>query len=105
MTYLETHHIKSIKNFCQINCQTIISEKNKNDLEFFRGKYKGLTYGIRTMNYLLSQKNTHTKKNDLYHHFKQQQQVVHGIKYKDGNFDRGVKDSLYKIMNMISGLQ
>jgi len=102
MKSLETHHLKKIKTFCQDHCQSILIEKSKKDIEYSRGLYKGFIYGIKSMNYLLSQTNIHIKKADLYIHFKEQQQIIQCAKFKEGNFNAGVKDSIYKIMNLVS---
>jgi len=105
MFTLETYQLKEIKTYCQSNCKSIINEQNKKDIEKSRGQYKGFTYGIKTINYLLSQVNLRTKKTELYRHFKEQHQVVLFSKYKDNDFNEGVKESLYKIMNYVSALE
>jgi len=104
MNTLESFQLKEIKIFCQNYCQKIVNEKDKKDLEKQRGRYKGFTYGIKTVNFLLSQNNIKNTKTELYQHFKMQQQIVQCSKFKEGNFNEGMKESLYKIMNFVSGL-
>ncbi len=105
MNSLKTYQLKEIKTYCQTNCQNIINEENKKDIEKSRGQYKGFTYGIKSINYLLSQVNLRTKKTELYRHFKEQHQVVLSSRYKDNDFNEGVKESLYKIMNFVSAIE
>ena len=104
MNNLETYHLKEVKTFCQINSKIIILKEDKKELEYLRGQYKGFAYGIKTINNLLSQANLCTKKTNLYKHFKEQQ-VLNCTKHKEGRFYEGIKESFYKIMNLISGLK
>lgn len=48
--YLETYHIKD-RSYCQNRCIKIVNEdlNNKELLIYFRGKYKGYIYMIKSL--------------------------------------------------------
>ncbi len=104
MYYLETYHLKYIREFCQGNCKDIINHEDKTNVELWRGKFKGFTYGISTTNYLISQVNRRTKPMELHAHFKEQQTKVQFDTYRCEEFQEGVKESILKIIEYVKGL-
>ena len=96
MGYLYLYHIKDLKSYCQLECQHIIqSNKFKDDLDYYRGKWLAYIIGIKISNKLILKKEQ-INKHTLYYHFKKQQNK-HMKK-------RGYADGMYDIMNYISNI-
>lgn len=96
MYYIKNHNIKEFKSYCQNKCQEIILiNKSKKDIGYYRGSYKGYSYGIKISNYILLKK-ININKSELYRLFKNQIFEL---------TDPGTKKSFYSILNFISNLK
>lgn len=101
--YLETYHIKDIKDYCQNRCIKIISEQldNLTIINHVRGYYKGYLYGIKVCNLLIKYK-FKIKRYELYNHVKNQ---IHKLTYTYNNkkdYIEGIRKALFDLLNYIS---
>lgn len=102
-SYLASHEIKDIKNYCQNRCIKIVTEHldNKARLHYYRGNYKGYLYCIKVCNELLK-KNINIKRYSLYNQLKTQQQKANYECRLDADFKKGLVSCFYDLMNFVS---
>ena len=100
---IDKRELREFKEYFQSRCINIvldISEKRTN-LHFQRGKYKGYLYAINVTNYLLKQ-NKNIQRYELYNHFKNQKNNILNKYITNQDFQNGIKNSLFDILNYIS---
>ena len=104
MKYLDTRDLTDISNYCKSRCNKAINEHNKNNIKYYKGKYKGYMYGVTIVNHLTKNKIkiTDTK---LYQTIKEEKLTIQNKYIKDSDLKKGLIDSLYELMNYVSTQQ
>ena len=93
--------LSDINSYCKSRCKKIINEHNRTTVSYCRGQYKAYMYGITiTMHFIKSKtKITHIK---LYKIIKDEKNRMQYMYIKDIDFQKGLIDSLYDLMNYVS---
>ena len=99
MMYLTVNDLNDINSYCKSRCKKIINEHNKTTVFYNRGLYKGYIYGITISTHFTKTKITHMK---LYKIIKDEKNRIQYMYIKDIDFQKGLIDSLYDLMNYIS---
>ena len=101
MGYLQINDLNDINSYCKSRCKKIINEHNKTTVIYSRGQYKGYMYGITISTHFTKSKTkiTHIK---LYKIIKDEKNRIQYLYIKDIDFQKGLIDSLYDLMNYVS---
>lgn len=103
MGYLLYKDFNDINDYCKSRCKKIINEHNKSTLNYARGQYKGYMYGISITSYLNKNKNRITNIK-LYKIIKDEKNNVQHQYIQDRDYQKGIIDSLYDLMNFVSSI-
>lgn len=101
MGYLQINDLNDINSYCKSRCKKIINEHNKTTLNYSRGQYKGYMYGI-SISVHFSKTNTKITHIELYKIIKEEKNKMQYMYIKDFDFQKGLIDSLYDLMNYVS---
>ena len=101
MGYLLINDLNDINSYCKSRCKKIINEYNKTTVSYYRGQYKGYMYGISITIYF-SKSKTKITNIKLYKLIKDEKNKMQYMYIKDIDFQKGLIDSLYDLMNYVS---
>lgn len=99
--YLQFYELEDLNSYCKSRCQKIIQEHTIPKVNYYRGQYKGYTYGIKVSSNIKNKKLyiTHRK---LYIIFKDAKHDILAKYLSDPEFKKGLLNSLYDLMNYVS---
>ena len=101
MGYIQTKDLTDISNYCKSRCKKIINEHSKNNIKYYRGQYKGYMYGITVISYI-SKNKTRLNFSQLYRIIKDEKLNITSKHIKDRDYQSGIVDALYDLMNYLS---
>ena len=93
------YDLKDSKLYCQSRIRKLIKEQNSKTIWYDRGQYVGYKYGLTIVSFYKNQK---VKSVVLYKVIKYQKNNVQYKYIKEADYQKGMSDGLYDLMNYIT---